>query len=180
MPRNRKSTRLKKYDYSKNGAYFVTICINDGVELFWEKGENMVSPVRLSDIGLMIEKWWIKTFEKYYNEIKIGKYVIMPNHLHGIIYIVGANPCIRPINKSNIKNEYAGVGKYVSWFKRMSTNEYIRNRRRSSWPHFDKRFWHRNFYDHIIRDEKDLMRIHEYIENNPLNWGKDEYYEVSY
>ena len=96
MPGNRKSIRLKRYDYSKNGAYFVTICIQGGMELFWKKGESMVSPVQLSNIGLMIEKWGIKTFEKYNNEIEMGKYVIMPNHLHGIINIVGAHPRVRP------------------------------------------------------------------------------------
>jgi len=111
-----------------------------------EKGENMVSPVRLNDIGLMMDKWWKKMFEKYNDEIEIDEYVIMPNHVHGIIHIVGANPSIRPImdqnirpiNNSRIKNTYAGIGGYMSWFKRMSTNEYIRNVKDNNWPAFNK------------------------------------------
>ena len=208
--KKRKSIRLKGYDYSQGGVYFVTICTHDKINLFWEKveergerkgeekGENMVSPVRLNVIGLMIDKWWRKIFEKYYDEIEIGEHVIMPNHVHGIINIVGANPCIRPkknpcirpnqnacncpgndraTNKSKIPNRYEGIGKYISWFKRMSTNEYIRNVKNKSWLPFNKFFWQRNYYEHIIRDENDLNRIREYIVNNPLKWAEDKYYQ---
>ncbi|MFH1798148.1 MAG: transposase [Candidatus Omnitrophota bacterium] len=185
MEKHRRSIRLKEYNYSRAGAYFVTVCSQDKNNVFWKeiiKGENMVSPVRLNEIGFMVEKWWEKIFKKYEDEIKMDEYVIMPNHIHGIIHIVGANPCIRPLkedirpNKSRIKNTYQGIGRYVSWFKRMSTNEYIRHVKDDGWARFEKPLWQRNYYEHIIRDEKDLNRIREYIQNNPLNWTDDRYY----
>ncbi|MDP8212655.1 MAG: transposase [Candidatus Zapsychrus exili] len=172
----RKSVRLKHYDYNQKGTYFVTICVYEHRHLLWNKikGENMVSPVRLNKIGMMIDKWWQEIFEKYKDEIKLDEYIIMSNHIHGIIHIVGAIPCNRP-NKSNIKNTYNGIGKYISWFKRMSTNEYIKNVKLNNWPPFNTRFWQRNYYEHVIRDEDDLLRVREYIINNPINWDKDEY-----
>lgn len=60
----------------------------------------------------------------------------------------------------------------------MSTNEYIRNVKNDNWPSFNKRFWQRNYYDHIIRDENDLNRIREYIVNNPARWEEDDYYDI--
>ncbi len=198
MKYKRKSIRLKEYDYSSEGYYFVTVCVAGMWEMFWDvgaipcnrpnekgekkisqKGENMVSPVRmpiykLNDIGEMINKWWQKVFEKYHHEIEIDEYVIMPNHIHGIIKIVGANPRIRP-NRLVIKNTYAGIGRYISWFKRMSTNEYIRHIRSDNWKPFNERFWHRNYYEHIIRNERSLNKIREYIRDNPAKWQYDKY-----
>lgn len=78
-------------------------------------------------------------------------------------------PCNRPDrDDQTIRNTYAGLGKYIAWFKRMSTNAYIRGVKQSLFPHFEKRFWQRGFYDRIIRDEKELNRTREYIINNPL------------
>jgi putative transposase len=178
---HRRSVRLKGYDYSRAGAYFVTICVENKINLFWksgersEEGENMVSPVhgRLNEVGLMVDKWWRKMFEKFHKEIQGDEYAIMPNHMHGIIRIVGANPCIRPNNNSKISNQYKGIGQFVSWFKRMSSNEYIRNVKNEKWRPFGGRFWQRNYYEHIIRDENDLTRICEYIISNPANWHND-------
>ncbi|MCK5595348.1 transposase, partial [bacterium] len=120
---------------------------------------------------------------------------IMPNHIHGIINIaVGAIPCNRPIpyrpiknNKNHtikgentvsplrkISNRYNGLGQYVSWFKRMTTNKYIHHVKINGWESFNKRLWQRNYYDHIIRNEKSLQEIREYIINNPATWADDE------
>jgi len=114
--------------------------------------------------------------------------MIMPNHIHGIINIVGADLCIGPIqnNKNNIidnKNNtgenivsplrYNGLGQYISWFKRMATNKYIQNVKNNNWHPFDKHLWQRNYYDHIIRNNKSLDAIRAYIKNNPLTWQFD-------
>ncbi|MGB9853103.1 MAG: transposase, partial [Candidatus Kapaibacteriota bacterium] len=66
--------------------------------------------------------------------------------------------------------------KIVQWFKTMTTNEYIRNVKNNGWEPFDKKLWQRNYYEHIIRNEKELNKIREYIINNPLNWTSDENY----
>src|SRR5438876_5847110 len=89
---HRKSIRLKNYNYSQEGAYFVTICTQNRECLF---GEIKYGTMILNDAGKMIDIWWKKIFEKYSN-IFLDKYVIMPNHFHGIIQIVGAIPCNRP------------------------------------------------------------------------------------
>jgi putative transposase len=115
----------------------------------------------------------------------------MPNYIHGIINLVGADPCIGPIQNTDIdpiKNkdhidtgenvvsplQCNGLGRYISWFKRMTTNKYIQNVRNNNWQPFIKRLWQRNYYDHIIRNDHSIYKIREYIKNNPLNWDTDE------
>ena len=83
---------------------------------------------------------------------------------------------VSPQRENFIPNDYEGLGRYISWFKRMSTNEYIRNVKKTNWPPFNKHFWQRSYYEHIVRDDCDLNRIREYIEHNPAQWDKDEYY----
>lgn len=186
MQGNRKSIRLKNYDYAQNGAYYLTICAQSRECLFGDvKGSVMV----LNDAGKMVDKWWQKLPDKY--AIEIDAYRIMPNHLHGIINIVGAHPCVRPDNNGydsdskgrvHVLGQTHGsaptttVGMIVQWFKTMLTNEYIRNVKNNNWPAFNEYLWQRNYYEHIIRGEADLNRIREYIINNPADWDKDEYY----
>jgi len=187
---HRKSIRLKEYDYSQDGAFFITICVEKRENRFGEiKEGNML----VNDAGKMIKAWWRKLFEKFPDTV-IDAYIIMPNHFHGIIQItsidkfVGAIPCNRPHYGSDkgentvsplqpIPNTYNGLGQYISWFKRMSTNEYIRNVKENNWKRFDKRLWQRNYYEHIICNEDDLNKIREYILTNPENWEKDTLYE---
>ncbi len=91
---NRRSIRLKGYDYSKSGAYFITICVKDKIHFFGkiENGEMV-----LNDAGIMIDKWWQKIPEKF-PDIELGEYQIMPNHFHAIVINVGADPRVRPNN----------------------------------------------------------------------------------
>jgi len=109
---------------------------------------------------------------------KLDIYQIMPDHVHGII-IVGADLCVCPKKQKNIINGRTHrcaptLGTIIQWFKTMSTNEYIENVKSNNWPKFQQRLWQRNFYEHIIRDEKDYYKIREYIINNPKNWGINE------
>ena len=106
----------------------------------------------------------------------------MPNHLHGVIFIVGADLCVCP----KLRGEHAGsplhqngehagspLPEIIQWFKTMSTNEYIRNVKQGNWPPFNKKIWQRNYYEHIIRNEKSLDKIRNYIFNNPSGWPVD-------
>ena len=127
----------------------------------------------------MIEKWWNELNNKY-NNIELHSHIIMPNHFHGIIQIVGADLCVCPDEKEeNIKKgEHAGspLHEMVQWFKTMTTNEYIRNIKQNGWKSFNGKLWQRNYYEHVIRNEESYIDLSEYIINNPINWQEDTYY----
>jgi len=184
---HRRSIRLKGYDYSQAGAYFVTICAQSRECLF---GDVIESEMRVNNAGRMIRKWWNESAMKF-NNIELDESVIMPNHFHGIINIVGAVLCGRPemneqtkIGQPNNTRQPHNIGQprrvaptvgnIVEWFKTMTTNEYIRNVRHDNWPPFSGKLWQRNYYEHIIRNEDELNRTKEYIVNNPARWAEDE------
>ena len=191
---HRRSVRVKGYDYSQDEAYFVTVCAYNKQCLF---GNIAGRKMELNGAGEMVDCWWRRLSEKF-PETVLDKYEIMPNHFHVIIVVrsVGAIPCNRPISvvpvfkrvKQNmgegenmvspvrIQNTYDGLGRYVSWFKRMTTNEYIHNVKSGKFPVLEKTVWQRNYYEHIIRGDDDLDRIREYIANNPINWEIDKLY----
>jgi putative transposase len=175
---HRRSIRLKDYDYSQAGAYFVTICTKDRECLF---GEIKGVEERLNDAGSMVERWWQKIPYKF-SSIDIDRYIIMPNHFHGIITILWEDPCGCPDVKCNRTGEGAHTGaplqKIIQWFKTMTTNEYINGVEKHNWPRFNGKLWQRNYYEHIIRSETELNKIREYIINNPLKWETDENYRT--
>ncbi len=159
---HRRSIRLKNYDYSQEGYYFITVCTKDRQNYFLDKC-----------VIEMIEKWWYILPDKFLN-VEIDKFVVMPNHIHGIINIVtvGANQGVCP----NVKQgEHAGLPlqKIIQWYKTMTTNEYIRNVKNLKWRPFDGKLWQRNYYEHIIRNRSELNRIRLYILNNPIKWKID-------
>ena len=174
LPR-RKNIRLKNYDYSRAGYYFITICTQDKLKLF---GEIINAESILNNRGEMIKKW-IFQLENKFPHISIHKYIIMPNHIHCIIIL---EPDLRVYPKNNtIKNkQYEHTGpplpQIIQWFKTMTTNEYIKGVKNEIYPPFNKRIWQRNYYDRIIRNEQEYKKIYEYIETNPLKWENDKYY----
>ncbi|MFC1806889.1 transposase [Candidatus Omnitrophota bacterium] len=184
MPGNRRSIRLKDYDYTKEGAYYVTVCVNDRKCVF---GDIHDGKMVLNYAGEMVQRVW-NEIPKFYNGIDIDHFQIMPNHVHGIIMIVGAGPCACPEN--NKKSYNHGIGQpqgvaptlslsdVVHRFKTMTTKQYCDGVKTNNWLPFDIRLWQRNFYEHVIRGESDLNRIREYIINNPANWEEDEYYSA--
>lgn len=155
--KNRKSIRLKGYDYSQNGLYFVTIFIKNRENLLGEINNDQLI---LNDAGKMVEKWYFELKNKFKN-IKCDNYVVMPNHFHFIAEIEKEN---KSISLSNI----------VQWLKTMTTNEYIRNIKNNNWKPFETKLWHRNYYEHIIKNENEYENIYNYITNNPLNWQNDD------
>jgi len=177
---HRRSIRLKGYDYSQVGAYFITIVTQDRACLF---GEIMDGKIHLNDAGRMVEKGWLELNRKF-PTIETDEYIVMPNHFHGIVVIVGADLCVCPdVMETTTKlgahatKSGAHIGaplpSIIQWFKTMTTNEYIRGVKTSGWLPFRGRLWQRNYYEHIIRDDESLNSIREYIANNPLQWELD-------
>ena len=152
----RKPNRLQNYDYSQNGAYFVTVCAKDHKELFGNVvGAAFCRPhVELSKIGQTIKEE-TKILQSTYDMVVVDLFVIMPNHVHMIIVI----------NNSGRQNAAPTVSRIINQWKRAISRK------------TGTSLWQKSFYDHIIRDEDDYCRIWEYIENNPANWFSDCYYK---
>ena len=157
----RKPTRLKGYDYSAPGAYFVTICTQGRQHLFEiESVGNDLSVVPPKQ-NAIIHKW-LKEAENKFDNIKIDKYVIMPNHIHIIVMITE-----RHIGRS--------LHDVMRWFKTMVTNEYICEVKCGALKPFNKKLFQKSYHDHIIRSKEDYDKIWEYIHTNPLKWESDCY-----
>ena len=161
----RKQMRLKDYDYSKEGAYFVTVCVNDRKCVL---GEIVNGCMQLSLIGEIVNEYW-NLIPSIYPNVYLDYYVIMPNHLHGIIIIddmyVGA--VINRPNDGAIDNRpYGKLSQIIKSYKQMATKQIHKQN-----PYFQ---WQRSFYDRIIRNDMDLNRIRHYIVNNSNQWQVDE------
>ena len=150
----RKDIRLKNYDYSQNGAYFVTICVQNKHEMLGKiVGERIALPL-LTIEGTTIEHA-INEIPIRYPMVKIDKYIIMPNHIH-MILIISSSPsgsAMRSPTLSTIVNQMKG---YVT--------------KQIGFP-----LWQRSYYDHIIRNEHEYQEIWKYIDENPLKWEDDTY-----
>ena len=146
----RKLIRLKHYDYSQNGCYFITICTNNRECLFNIRTPQQLHNENLLSPDAMIEKWLLK-LEKKFVDIKINEYVIMPNHIHFIIEKCGCH----------FADDNANIQKIVAWFKTMTTNEYIKNVKQNIYTPFNKKLWQSSYYEHIIRNEHDYAQIAE-------------------
>jgi len=172
---NRQSIRRKGHDYSQPGYYFVTLCVQYRRCLF---GEIPNRKMILKPAGSMIEHWWWELETKFPN-IALHEFVVMPDHFHGLIEIVGADLRVRPNDTSirgthaSMRGTHAGVplGTMVQWFKTMTTNAYMRGVRDDGWPRFEKRMWQRNYHDRIIENEKCLRQVRNYIIQNPAKWN---------
>lgn len=168
---HRRSIRLRDYDYAAVGAYFVTVCAQGRECLF---GGIVDGAMVLNDAGRMVEGWWAKLPEVFIN-VSVDSSIVMPNHFHGIVVLVGAAPRVRPLDLTN-KGAHAGapLQRVVQWFKTMTTNAYIRGAKEHNWSPFPGRLWQRNYYERIIRNDTELNAIREYIATNPQRWADDE------
>ena len=178
---HRKSIRLKGYDYSQAGLYFITICVQDRECLFGkiENGEMI-----LNDAGKMVENEWLKIPNRFTN-VHLHEYVVMPNHFHAIMEIaVGATLVVDQHEMADNENENGQpqgfaptkpktVGDMVGAFQSIATVEYIRGVKQLGWQPFNGKLWQRNYWEHIIRDEQSYQRISAYIINNPKKWNDD-------
>ncbi|MCG3116452.1 MAG: hypothetical protein LLH30_12300 [Candidatus Manganitrophus sp. SA1] len=152
---HRRSIRLKEHDYSQAGAYFVTVCTQNQECLF---GEVIEGEMRLNEAGKTINRWW-KELNQKFKTIETDVFIVMPNHIHGMITIVGADLRVRPGRKGENRTadtkQGAHIGaplhKIIQWFKTMTTNEYIYGIKQLNWQPFSGKLWQRNYYEHIIR-----------------------------
>ena len=160
----RKSHHLQGYDYSQNGAYFITICTHQRRMLF---GPNR-APVGADSISARMAARVFREIIGQYPAVHCRYFVVMPNHFHALVEIerAGADMESAPT-----------IISIVQAFKRYSTVEYIRLVKRGQAAPFDKHLWQRSFHDHVIRNETDYRMIAEYIQSNPQLWHKDCFYE---
>jgi len=169
----RKPTRLKEYDYSRSGYYYVTICSKDHQNIFAEINDSNtvgtgLAPVRyknnmkLSKIGKIIDEQW-NDIPNQYDDIESDEYIIMPNHIHGIIII----------NKREGASPSPTISNIIDSFKSKCSVEYLNYIKQNN-LNTSGQIWQRSFYDHVIRNEKSLQKIREYIINNPATWADDE------
>ena len=155
---HRRSIRLKGYDYSKEGLYFITICTQHHKCFF---GKIVNGKMHLNAAGKMIEIEWLKLCKRFSNII-LHKYVIMPNHFHAIL----------EIDTSTGKT----IGDMMKAFKSITTVKYIDGVKNNNWPRFNGKLWQRSFWEYIIRTEKAYQNISNYIIKNPKKWQTDKFH----
>jgi len=168
--KRRNSLRLQGYDYAEEGAYFMTVVTKGRIPLF---GRIVKGEMQLNEFGRIVEFTW-KDLVNHNPDIELEEFVVMPNHFHGIIILSGAGLPSR-INRSGTQNSRGpapterSISEIMRQFKTFSAKRInlLRNTPGEA-------VWQRNFYDHIIRDEKDYYEISEYIDLNPAGWEKDE------
>ena len=171
---HRHSIRLKGYDYSQAGAYFVTICTHNKACVF---GDVVDGEMRLNEYGAIVKDEWLRT-DTLRENVVIDEYIIMPNHIHGIVIIMGdgrgtlqrastgpirATHRVAPTARGLISNS---IGAIIGQFKSIVTKDV----RKMGFRYFK---WQRNYYEHVIRNEDKLNRTREYVLNNPLQWQFD-------
>jgi len=185
---HRRSVRLREYDYRSGGAYFVTICAHQWECLF---GEVVDGEIRLSSRGEIVLEEWLNTGVMRPN-VELDAYVIMPNHFHAVIFIhneagkhgldlengtvsaVGTH-CMLPthIGRAHsgapLRRQSGSIGSIVAGFKSVVTKRINTLRDNPGCP-----VWQRNYYEHVIRNEKELANIQQYIGENPRKWDMDE------
>jgi putative transposase len=171
--KQRKRLRLREYDYSQPGAYFVTICTKDREHRF---GEIVDGQMRSNDMAAVVRLCW-NDLPKHYPNVGLDEFVIMPNHVHGIIVIldepitVGKRTVgdgLRPSPTRSSPTKKHPLPEIVRAFKSFSARRINEMQNTPSQP-----VWQRGYYDHIIRDDRSLARIREYIAHNPQRWQMD-------
>jgi putative transposase len=177
---HRQSIRLRQYDYSWPGAYFVTICVREKECVL---GDIVECEMRLSEWGRIVHEFW-DAIPNHFPNVSIDGRVTMPNHGHAIINIghdrrgaVAAPNDAAPNTAARLDMEKGEeispirptLGQIVAYYKYQTTKRINALRGTPGIP-----FWQRNYWEHVIRDEIDLNRIRQYIENNPRRWHEDQ------
>ena len=198
---HRRSIRLKDYDYASEGAYYVTMVTYERECLF---GKIIDNEMYLSTYGAIVQKWW-KGIPVHFPNVDIGAFIVMPNHIHGIIFITEGHrgEVVSPCNNPNQNNQQIisnndgpyqteefmetgqdaknlggktpplrnpTLGQIVAYLKYQSTKDMNKIEDVQTIT----KFWQRNYYEHIIRNEKELKQKTDYILDNPSRWDDDE------
>jgi len=183
----RHSLRIKNYNYSLPGAYFITICTYHKENIL---GYLIDGKMELNVLRKITAREWLRTFQIRKN-IQLDKYMVMPNHFHGIIILTeeerhnslcpyknNQKPynCRGTMHRAHPPSTYESFGKPISGsiptIVRGFKSAVTRGIKRLDYPFFYS-VWQRNYYEHIIRNERELNRIREYVQNNPLRWQYD-------
>jgi REP element-mobilizing transposase RayT len=164
---HRRSIRLRGYDYSRPGAYYVTICTGRKLHRF---GEIVEGRMILNAVGQMVDHAW-KSLARRFPVLELVEHIVMPNHMHALFRIVGA-PLVGARERAGPRPAPT-VGDIVGAFKSVTADQYARGVHDLDWAQYDGRSWQRNFYEHIVRNGEGLDRIREYIRTNPLRWATD-------
>lgn len=179
---HRRSIRLQGYDYSQAGAYFLTICCEDGLYRF---GNIINGDMILNEYGQIAYNQWNKLPGRFLN-MQLDVFQIMPNHLHGIIALnhapVGATLAVVPDNVPVVPDIRAGlapaptantVRNIVGAYKSLVANVCLEIHKSKN--EMMGKLWQRNYYEHIIRNEQSYQTMSEYIINNPSKWKEDKF-----
>jgi len=168
---HRRSIRLKEFDYSRAGAYFITLCAHRGQFLF---GKIIDGKMQLNNYGEILQDEWLRSPE-IRSEVDLDMFVVMPNHLHGIVFIqindVGSveTHCERRAHRhAPLQQKPKSLSSFVAGFKSEITK---RIRKITNTPRFI--VWQRNYYEHVVRNGEEMNRIRQYITDNPLKWELD-------
>ncbi|ACF46473.1 conserved hypothetical protein [Prosthecochloris aestuarii DSM 271] len=174
--RKRKHLRLSEYDYAQEGAYFVTVCTQDKKCLF---GDVVDTAMVLNDAGEMVERCW-QEIPVHFPHVALDCFVVMPNHVHGIVFIGDASDIVGAKNFSplrlskpcnNIQNQKPSgtsktIGSIVRGFK-IGVTKWMRQNTSTH------KVWQRNYFERVVRHERELHDVRTYIANNPLKWALD-------
>ena len=172
----RRSLRLKDYDYTSDGAYFVTMCTWNRECMF---GDIVDGNMQLNENGKIVWDEWLRTTYMRPN-VELDEFKVMPNHFHGILILkspVGARRCLAPchaIAKNRATHRVAptcvsgSLGAIIGQFKSLVTKQINTTRIHPGMP-----VWQRNYFERVIRNDKELINIRQYIHNNPMQWDID-------
>jgi REP-associated tyrosine transposase len=163
---HRRSIRLQDYDYASEGAYFVTTVTQGRVCLL---GEIVDGKMCLNRYGEIVQRWW-NEIPIHFPNVEIGAFVIMPNHVHGVIFIIDqrTGEVFPPHNEPKPLHKPT-LGQIIAYFKYQSTKEM----NLANVTGTIAKFWQRNYFEHIIRNDQELQQKTNYILDNPSRWRSD-------
>jgi putative transposase len=180
---HRRSIRLKGYDYSQAGLYFVTICCENKEHRFGKiENDEMI----LNDAGKIANECWMEIPKHFPNAVS-HEHVVMPNHIHGIVELtngpdVGAENFLPLPPLQHPRNEFQkiiprSIGSIIKGFK-IGVTKWFRNNSIGANNDLPIRVWQRNYHEHVIRNEQSYQTISDYIINNPAKWKDDKFYKL--
>lgn len=175
-PLRRRFIRLQRYDYSRAGAYFVTVCSQIRQCLF---GDIAAGAMRLSPLGRIVKEQW-NVIPQRFPVVELDEFVAMPNHLHGIFVIVGAPLAgaqgVTERDTRATARVAPTVGDIIGAYKSLCVHHCLKWIKPQAPNRILGKLWQRNYWEHIIRHDRELHEIREYINNNPAQWQLDKLY----
>ena len=167
---HRRAIRMEDYDYSQEGFYFITICIQKYKCLLGSVSGNNLT---INEAGKMVETEWEALPQRFPN-IQLHEYISMPNHFHAIIEILHKEEItLVPIHEQSNAKKSKTLFSIIDAFKSITTVKYIHGVKDFDWRRFENKLWQSSYYEHIIRNYESHQKIADYIVNNPVNWKED-------